>query len=53
MIKCINCGNTRHLYRQCRVPITSNGIIDVDDQGRYLMICRKKTLGYVDFIRGK
>jgi 8-oxo-dGTP pyrophosphatase MutT (NUDIX family) len=53
MIKCINCGNTRHLYRQCRVPITSNGIIDIDDEGRYLMICRKKTLGYVDFIRGK
>lgn len=53
MIKCINCGNTRHVYRQCKVPITSNGIIQLNEKGQYLMICRKKTLGYVDFIRGK
>lgn len=53
MIKCINCGNSRHIYRQCKVPITSNGIININEKGQYLMICRKKTLGYVDFIRGK
>ena len=53
MIKCINCGNTRHVYRQCRVPITSNGVININEKGEYLMICRKKTLGYVDFVRGK
>jgi len=53
MIKCINCGNTRHVYRQCRVPITSNGIININEKGEYLMICRKKSLGYVDFVRGK
>jgi 8-oxo-dGTP pyrophosphatase MutT (NUDIX family) len=53
MIKCINCGNSRHIYRQCKVPITSNGIININEKGEYLMICRKKTLGYVDFVRGK
>jgi len=53
MIKCINCGNSRHIYRQCKVPITSNGIIHINEKGQYLMICRKKTLGYVDFVRGK
>jgi len=28
-------------------------VINVNEEGKVLMICRKKTLGYVDFIRGK
>jgi 8-oxo-dGTP pyrophosphatase MutT (NUDIX family) len=38
--------------KQCRTPITSNGVIHVHD-GMYLMIKRRKTLGYVDFMRGR
>jgi 8-oxo-dGTP pyrophosphatase MutT (NUDIX family) len=54
---CNNCGKTGHLFHQCKSPITSSGVIAFrirDDNVReYLMICRKDTLGYVDFIRGK
>jgi len=53
MNKCNNCGRNWHIYKQCRSPITSNGIINVNEKKQYLMICRKKTLGYVDFLRGK
>jgi 8-oxo-dGTP pyrophosphatase MutT (NUDIX family) len=53
MNKCNNCGKAWHVYKQCKYPITSIGIINVNEKGEYLMICRKKTLGYVEFIRGK
>lgn len=53
MNKCNNCGRSWHVYKQCRSPITSNGIININEEKKYLMICRKKTLGYVDFLRGK
>jgi len=51
--KCNNCGRPRHIYKHCRAPITSIGIINRNDQGQYLMICRKQSLGYVEFLRGK
>lgn len=54
---CNNCGENGHAFHQCRKPITSTGLIvfkkDKDDTMKYLMICRKDSLGYVDFIRGK
>ena len=55
---CNNCGKTGHLYHQCKKPITNTGIIlfrknKTNDVYEYLMICRKDTLGYVDFLRGK
>ena len=54
---CNNCGKSGHLYHQCKKPITSNGIIlfrkNNQNAYEYLMICRKDTLGYVDFLRGK
>jgi len=54
---CNNCGKQGHLYHQCKRPITSIGIVCfrlVTGQKReYLMICRKNSLGYVDFMRGK
>jgi 8-oxo-dGTP pyrophosphatase MutT (NUDIX family) len=53
MNKCNNCGRSWHVYKQCRSPITSNGIININEEKKYLMICRKKSLGYVDFLRGK
>lgn len=53
---CNNCGKQGHLYHQCKMPITSIGLISFrihNDEIEYLMICRKDTLGYIDFIRGK
>ena len=53
---CNNCGKNGHLFHQCKVPITSIGIILVDTCGpenKFLMIRRKDTLGYIDFIRGR
>ena len=54
---CNNCGKIGHLYHQCKMPITSIGIIvyriNHDNNLEYLMIRRKDTLGYIDFMRGK
>ena len=52
---CNNCGKHGHLFHQCKNPITSSGIIVYNDTNelKFLMICRKDSLGYVDFIRGK
>jgi len=53
---CNNCGKTGHLYHTCKKPITSSGIICINtftNINKYLIICRKDTLGYVDFVRGK
>ena len=53
---CNNCGLNTHSLYQCKLPILSTGIIGVDYNSKpikYLMICRKDSLGYVDFIRGK
>ena len=53
---CNNCGRQGHLYNQCKLPITSNGIIafrQINQELQYLMIRRKDTLGFIDFMRGK
>ena len=54
---CNNCGKPGHIYNQCKVPITSFGVIafrvNQNNDPEYLMICRKDTLGYIDFMRGK
>jgi ADP-ribose pyrophosphatase YjhB (NUDIX family) len=55
---CNNCGKTGHLFHQCKSPIISYGIIafreNPETQKReYLLIRRKDTLGFVDFMRGK
>ena len=53
---CNNCGKQGHLYHQCKMPITSVGLITFriyNGEIQYLMICRKDTLGYIDFMRGK
>ena len=57
MVYCNNCGRMGHQYHQCKLPITSYGIITFRINKKceieYLLIRRKDTLGYVDFIRGK
>ena len=52
---CKNCGRKGHLYQKCNLPIISLGVIAVRYRPKFqiLMICRRNTLGYVDFIRGK
>jgi ADP-ribose pyrophosphatase YjhB (NUDIX family) len=53
---CNNCGKQGHLFHQCNNPITSIGIIvfkNTPNGIKYLLIRRKDTLGYVDFVRGK
>lgn len=57
---CNNCGKHGHLFYQCKLPITSYGIIlfckekfSEIEEIKLLMIRRKDTFGYIDFIRGK
>jgi hypothetical protein len=53
---CNNCGKQGHKFHQCKFPITSYGIILFRHSAKgvqYLMIRRKDTFGYIDFIRGK
>lgn len=58
-IYCNNCGKSGHIYNNCKLPIIGIGIIAfrknpvANHQIEYLMICRKHTLGFMDFIRGK
>jgi len=53
---CNNCGKQGHLFHQCKLPITSYGIILFRSSPiglQFLMIRRKDSFGYIDFIRGK
>jgi 8-oxo-dGTP pyrophosphatase MutT (NUDIX family) len=53
---CNNCGKIGHMFHQCKLPITSYGIITFRgglNGIEYLMIRRKNSFGYIDFIRGK
>jgi ADP-ribose pyrophosphatase YjhB (NUDIX family) len=54
---CNNCSKHGHLFHQCKIPITSYGIIvfryDNIKGLQFLMIRRKDSFGYIDFIRGK
>lgn len=56
-IFCANCGGIGHVYKNCNHPVTSYGIICFRlRKGRvpeYLMVQRKDSLSYVEFIRGK
>jgi len=53
---CNNCGKYGHLFHQCKFPITSTGVIVFrynNQKIEYLMVCRKDSLGYIDFLRAK
>ena len=55
-VQCSNCSRMGHFYRDCRFPLTSYGILlfrynrELNDV-QYLMICRRHTFGYVEFVR--
>ena len=50
---CNNCGSDGHLYRNCKLPVLSYGILCFTDEHNILMIQRKDSLSYIEFIRGK
>jgi 8-oxo-dGTP pyrophosphatase MutT (NUDIX family) len=53
---CNNCGKQGHSFHQCKLPITSYGIVVFRSSSKgvqFLMIRRKDSFGYIDFIRGK
>lgn len=55
-IVCINCNKIGHTFKQCHQPISSYGIIAFkvfDNNIFFLMICRKDTFHYVEFMRGR
>ena len=55
-IKCGNCGIKGHVYSNCKLPILSYGIIlftFLDEQPKILLVQRKDSLTYIEYIRGK
>jgi len=51
---CNNCGLKGHLYKECLNPVMSFGhIIFNKDNNKILMIQRKDSLCYIEFLRGK
>jgi 8-oxo-dGTP pyrophosphatase MutT (NUDIX family) len=53
---CNNCNRNNHVYNNCRAPITSIGVIAFrcgETGPEVLMIRRRDSFGFVDFIRGK
>lgn len=58
---CNNCGGKGHLFRTCKDPVLSCGILLIDkptlpvkpDDVRILMIRRKDSMSFAEFMRGK
>jgi len=53
---CNNCGKQGHSFHQCKLPIISYGVVVFRHSSnglQFLMIRRKDSFGYIDFIRGK
>jgi 8-oxo-dGTP pyrophosphatase MutT (NUDIX family) len=53
---CRNCGINGHLYKDCLHPIMSFGIICYKIENgeiKYVMIQRKDSLSFMEFVRGK
>lgn len=60
-MQCANCGGCGHIYKNCNHPITSYGVICfqltydrfMNLVPKYLMVQRKDSLSFVEFMRGK
>lgn len=59
---CNNCGSKGHVFKSCKDPVTSCGIILIrgplklpsdPDEASILMVKRKDSMAYMEFIRGK
>ena len=56
ILYCNNCGKQGHISNDCKIPITSVGIILLryhENKPSYLFVRRKETFGYSDLVRGK
>lgn len=61
LMYCNNCGGKGHLFRTCRDPVLSCGILLIDsptlpvpgEHSRILMIRRKDSMSFTEFMRGK
>ena len=54
--RCSNCGSFIHYFRDCKEPILSLGIICfkvIDNEIYYLLIRRKQSIAFNEFIKGK
>jgi 8-oxo-dGTP pyrophosphatase MutT (NUDIX family) len=54
--KCINCCQVGHVFRDCKEPVMSYGVIAIkyiNTIPYYLLIRRRDSLSYVEFMRGK
>jgi 8-oxo-dGTP pyrophosphatase MutT (NUDIX family) len=55
-IVCINCGLNGHTSKNCNYPITSFGVIlhkYINNKIYYIMVQRKDSLCFTEFVRGK
>jgi 8-oxo-dGTP pyrophosphatase MutT (NUDIX family) len=55
-IICGNCGYPGHMYRRCKRPVTSFGVIALktdEKQEKILMVQRKDTMAFVEILRGR
>jgi 8-oxo-dGTP pyrophosphatase MutT (NUDIX family) len=59
---CINCGKNNHIFTQCNEPYSSYGVICFHKSKnvvtgsfvpRVMMVCRKHSVYYTEFLRGK
>lgn len=53
---CTNCGRTGHITRLCKDPVISIGIIVfkmINDEPHLIMIQRKYSMCFVEFLRGR
>tara|TARA_Y100000389_G_C17464108_1_gene524100 strand:+ start:1612 stop:2442 length:831 start_codon:yes stop_codon:yes gene_type:complete len=53
---CNNCNTRGHTFNNCNSPIVSIGIVaykKIENNIKFLMICRKDSLGFIEFVRGK
>lgn len=55
-MECVNCGKIGHSFRDCTEPVYSFGVMPVKfihDEPHFLLIRRRDSLSYVEFLRGK
>jgi len=52
-VYCNNCGNKGHIYKHCKFPVLSYGVICFTNDKHILMIQRKDSINYIEFLRGK
>ena len=52
-IKCRNCGNKGHKLRNCKFPRLSYGIALFNNNKELLLIEKRDSISYIEFIRGK